>query len=378
MGPVVLQYMEQNDWQQYPNSQQHRQRMPDTPPHQNVRRYSHQPTQVPQQSPLQSQQQLPQSTTAPQYSYTTSTRSTASPSSRHSITSDFSGINIRDDTHGSGVVEKSARPNLSVLPSGLRPGQQQQSNHQGPVPSSPTRQTSSYNTTNYSVNPPHPGISRTTSDDMRHYVQQSSNSRHSSPMHTVSPSMSPYYSTTPHMLNSINEREQTMSWSQVPAQARQSPSRPPYAFPPPARDSVSPRSHLHGQPSPSTQRHSMPLIPSAYDTKAQFSPRQTTHFPPNAISSSPNISPTSFSPRHATFAMNRDPGSMMSDIVYSNPPPAKFRIVTSSIELSSSVKGQPKYRRAIVPRKPPGRINSPGSSRCGRWMPTPRFPMLST
>ena len=133
--------MEQNDWQQYSNSQQHRQRMPDTPPHQNVRRYSHQPMQAPQQSPLQSQQQLPQSTTASQYTYTTSTRSTASPSSRQSITSDFSGINIRDDTHGGGVVEKSSRPNLSVLPSSLRPAQQQQSNHQGSVPSSPTRQT---------------------------------------------------------------------------------------------------------------------------------------------------------------------------------------------------------------------------------------------
>ena len=196
------------------------------------------------------------------------------------------------------------------------------------------------------MNPPHPGIGRTTSDEMRHYVQQSSNSRHSSPMHTVSPSMSPYYSTTPHMLNSINEREQTMSWSQAPAQARQSPSRPAYAFPPPSRDSVSPRSHLHSQPSPNTQRHSMPHVPSVYDAKAQFSPRQTTHFPPNAMSSSPNISPTSFSPRHATFAMNRDPGSMMSDIVYSNPPPAKFRIVTSSSDLSSLVNAQPKYRRA--------------------------------
>ena len=300
--------------------------------------------QPPQHSPMQSQQQLPQSTTASQYSYTTPTRLTASPSSRHSITSEFSGINIRDDTHGGAVVEKSARPNLSVHPAGLRPAQPQ-SNHQGAVPSSPTRQTS-YNTTKYSANPPHPGISRTTSDEMRHYVQQPSNSRHSSPMHTVSPSMSPYYSTTPHTLNSIIEREQTMSWSQAPSQARQSPSRPAYAFPPPGRDSVSPRSHLHSQQSPSSQRHSMPHIPSAYDSKPQFSPRQATHFSTNAISSGPNVSPTSFSPRHATFAVNRDTSSMMSDIVYSNPPPAKFRIVTGPSDLAPSVNGQPKYRRA--------------------------------
>src|SRR5436190_15985829 len=138
--------MEQSDWQ-YTNSQQHRQRMPDTPPHQNVRRYSHQPMQAPQHSPLQSQQQLAQSTTASQYSYSTPTRLTASPSSRHSITSEFSGINIRDDTHGGGVVEKSARPNLSAHPGVLRPAQQQ-SNNQSSVPSSPTRQ-NSYNTPNY-------------------------------------------------------------------------------------------------------------------------------------------------------------------------------------------------------------------------------------
>lgn len=335
--------MDQHDWQQQYSNSQHRQRMPDTPPHQNVRRYSHQPMQAPQQSPQQSQQQLPQGTTASQYSYTTSTRTATSPSSRHSITSDFSGINIRDDTHGSSVAEKSARPNLSVHPSGLRPAQP---NHQSTDSSSPTRQASSYNTTNYSVNPPHSGIGRTTSDEMRHYVQQSSNSRHSSPMLTASPSMSPYYSTTPHTLNSINEREQTMSWSQAPAQVRQSPSRPAYAFPPPGRDSVSPRSHLQGQPSPTAQRHSMPHVPSTYDTKPQFSPRQTTHFPTNAIPSSPNVSPTSFSPRHATFAMNRDAGSIMPDIVYSNPPPAKFRVIASSSELCSSVNGQPKYRRA--------------------------------
>ena len=326
--------MNQNDWQ-HSNTQQHRQRMPDTPPHQNVRRYSHQPLQAPQHSPMQVQQ--PQNTA---YSYTTPTRSTASPSSRHSITSEFSGINIRDDTHGA-TVEKSARPNLSLHPSGLRPSQ---SNHQGSVPSSPTRQAASYNTANYGVNPPHPGLVRTTSDEMRHYVQPPSNSRHSSPMHTVSPSMSPYYPTTPHMLNSINEREQTMSWNQVPAQARQSPSRPSYAFPPPGRDSVSPRSHLHQ--SPSQHRHSMPHAPPTYDAKAQFSPRQATHFPGTAIAASPSISPTNFSPRHAAFPINRDPGSMMSDIVYSNPPPAKFRIIATTSELTPTTNTQPKYRRA--------------------------------
>src|SRR5271170_7483474 len=111
--------MEQNDWQ-YTASQQRRQNMPDTPPHQNVRRYSHQPMQAPQQSPIQVQQ--PQNANSTQYTYTTPTRSTASPSSRHSISTDFSGINIRDDTHA--ALEKSARPNLVVHPSGLRPSQQ--------------------------------------------------------------------------------------------------------------------------------------------------------------------------------------------------------------------------------------------------------------
>src|SRR5205814_2783436 len=143
------------------------------------------------------------------------------------------------------------------------------------------------------------------------------------PMLTASPSMSPYFSTTQHMLNSINESEQTMSWTQVSSQAGQSPSRPAYAFPP-ARDSVSPRGHLHIQQPPAQHRHSMPHV-QTYDSKAQFSPRQATHFPSNAISS-PNISPTGFSPRHGTFTTNRDAGSTMSDIVYSNPPPAKFRI----------------------------------------------------
>jgi hypothetical protein len=331
--------MDQNDWQySTTNSQQHRQRMPDTPPHQNVRRYSHQPIQAPQQSPKQvQQQQLPQNTTSSQqYSYAAPTRSTASPSSRHSITSDFSTINIRDDSVGGATVEKSGRPNLSVHPSGLRP------NNQGSVPSSPTRQSATYNTAG--GYPPPPGLGRTTSDEMRHY--QSSNSRHSSPMLTASPSMSPYYSTTPHLLNSINEREQTMSWNQVPTQARTSPSRPAYAFPPPGRDSVSPRSHLHSQPSPISNRHSIPHVPSNYDSKAQFSPRQATHFPGTAIATSPNISPTNFSPRHAAFGMNRDPGSMMSDIVYSNPPLAKFRIIGSPSELTPTVNAQPKYRRA--------------------------------
>src|SRR5271170_1116715 len=285
--------MDQNDWQ-YSNSQQHRHKMPDTPPHQNVRRYSHQPIQAPQQSP---------SNPAPsQYSYTTPTRSTGSPSNRHSITSEFSGINIRDDTLGGGG-ETSARPNLSVHPGALRPAQP--NIQQSSIPPSPTRQSATFNTATYSGNPQqqHPGLNRTASDEMRHYVQQqqqqpSSGPRHSSPMHTASPSMSPYYSTTPHLLNSINEREQTMSWSQVPPQPRASPSRSAYAFPP-ARESVSPRSHLHQQ-SPSQHRHSMPHVPQVYDTKPQFSPRQSTHFPTNAVAVSPNISPTSFSPRHAT------------------------------------------------------------------------------
>jgi len=61
------------------------------------------------------------------------------------------------------------------------------------------------------------------------------------------------------------------------------------------------------------------------------------------MASSPSISPTSLSPRGASF---RDPGSMMGDIVYSNPPPAKFRIVTTIAELVPTVNTQPKYRRA--------------------------------
>jgi len=44
--------------------------------------------------------------------------------------------------------------------------------------------------------------------------------------------------------------------------------------------------------------------------------------------------------------MNRDAGSMMSDIVYSNPPPAKFRVVQSTADLHPIVNEQPKYRRA--------------------------------
>ena len=44
--------------------------------------------------------------------------------------------------------------------------------------------------------------------------------------------------------------------------------------------------------------------------------------------------------------MNRDPGSMMSDIVYSNPPPAKFRVVANVADLHPTVNNQPKYRRA--------------------------------
>jgi hypothetical protein len=326
--------MEQNDWQ-YTQSQQHRQqRMPDTPPHQNVRRYSQQPIQAPQQSPMQIQQTS--SSSASQYSYTTPTKSTASPSSRHSITSDFSGINIRDDVHAS--LEKSTRPTLSVHPSGLRPAQQ----NQGSVPSSPTRQNAGFNSTNYVAT--HPSLARTNSDELRHY-QPPSNSRHSSPMHTVSPTITPYFSTTPHALTSINEREQTIQWSNPPVQARSSPSRPPYAFPP-GRDSVSPRSALHSQQSPSHNRHSIPHVPVPYDSKPQYSPRQATHFPGNQITSSPSLSPSSYSPRHATFPMNRDTGSMMSDIVYTNPPPAKFRIVGSTTELVPTVNTQPKFRRA--------------------------------
>jgi dual specificity protein kinase YAK1 len=91
----------------------------------------------------------------------------------------------------------------------------------------------------------------------------------------------------------------------------------------------------------------MPHVPQTYDSKTgQFSPRQATHFPGVAIATSPNISPTSFSPRHATFAMNRDHGTMMPDVVYSNPPPAKFRIIASTSELTPTVNSQPKYRRA--------------------------------
>jgi hypothetical protein len=309
--------------------------MPDTPPHQNVRRYSHQAVQPPQQSPMQVQQI--QNSNSSQYSYTASTHSTASPSGRHSITSDFSSINLRDDTHV--PVEKSARPNLSVHPSGLRPTQQK---HQDSVPSSPTRQSAVYNSGNYAVTPTHPGLVRTSSDEMRLYGQPSSGSRHSSPMHTVSPTMSPYFSTTPHTLNSISEQEPTMSWTSGPTQTRQSPTRLPYSFPP-SRDNISPRAHM--QQSPSHNRHSISLVTQTYDTKAQYSPRQATHFPPNTMSS-PSISPPTFSPRHATFAMNRDPGSMMSDIVYSNPPPEKFRIISSAMELTPIVNSQPKYRRA--------------------------------
>ena len=48
--------------------------------------------------------------------------------------------------------------------------------------------------------------------------------------------------------------------------------------------------------------------------------------------------------------MNREPGSMMSDIVYSNPhshpPPAKFRIVATVSDLNPIVNSQPKFRRA--------------------------------
>lgn len=318
--------MDQNDWQYTAaNAPHHRQRMPDTPPHQNVRRYSQQPQSQPQ----------PQQPNSGGYS----------PSTRqHSITSDFSGINLRDDntTHpGVSSAEKSARPNLSLHPSGLRPTQPPPPPSQTSVPSSPTKQSGVYGA------PSHPALGRTNSDEMRHYpppqqAQPQSNSRHSSPMHTASPTMSPYYSTTPHMLNSISEREPTVSWSQGPAQARHSPSRSTYAFPP-VRDSVSPRSHLHSQQSPSQHRHSIPHAPPAYDTKAQYSPRQATHFPGTAMATSPSISPTSFSPRGASF---RDPGSMMGDIVYSNPPPAKFRIVTNITELVPTVNTQPKYRRA--------------------------------
>jgi len=322
--------MDQNDWQYTATNtpHQHRQRMPDTPPHQNVRRYSQQPQQQPQQ-----QQPPPNSG-----GYSPSTR-------QHSITSDFSGINIRDDNNtshpGVSSADKSARPNLSLHPAGLRPSQPPLPQSQTSVPSSPTRQSGLYSASS------HPGLGRTNSDEMRHYpppqqTQPPSNSRHSSPMHTASPTMSPYYSTTPHMLNSINEREPTVSWSQGPAQARHSPSRSAYAFPP-GRDSVSPRSHLHSQQSPSQHRHSMPHVPPNYDPKVQYSPRQATHFPGSAMASSPSISPTSFSPRGASF---RDPGSMMGEIVYSNPPPAKFRIVTNITELIPTVNTQPKYRRA--------------------------------
>jgi hypothetical protein len=323
--------MEQNDWQQQ------RQRMPDTPPHtQNVRRHAHQqaPAQAPQQSPIHQTAQVNSSS----YPYTTPTRSTASPNHRHSITSDFSGINIRDDNPA--LSEKSSRPNLSVMPTGIR---STQGNHQNSVPSSPTKQTSVYTPVSYA--PAHPGLVRTTSDEMRVY-QPPSNSRHSSPMHNISPTVTPYYTTTPHGLPSINEREPTMQWTTPASQPRQSPSRP-YAFPP-GRDSVSPRSNIHSQQSPTHNRHSMSHVPQSYDIKAQYSPRQATHFPITPVTSSPNISPASFSPRHSAFpAMNRDHGSMMSDIIYSSPPPAKFRIMGGNVaELMPMTNPQPKYRRA--------------------------------
>lgn len=332
--------MDQNDWQYSRSQQLQRQKMPDTPPHQNVRRYSQQPIQSssqqqqqPQPPPQPPPAQHSQSSSTTQYSYTSPTRSTASPSSRHSFTSDFGSINIRDDNHGSG--DKSTRPSLSLHPSNIR---SIPASHQGSVPSSPTRQNiPPYSTSNYSVTPTHPSIGRAASDEIRHYSAQS-NSRHSSPMHTASPTMSPYYPTTPHILNPIDEKEQTMQWSQSPSQSRSSPSRQPYTYPP-NRESVSPRTQLHTQTSPSINRHSLAHVPS-YE-KPQYSPRQSSHFP-----TTPSISPTSYSPRHGTFAMNRDAGSMMSDIVYTNPPPAKFRIVQSTADLHPIVNEQPKYRRA--------------------------------
>jgi dual specificity protein kinase YAK1 len=56
--------------------------------------------------------------------------------------------------------------------------------------------------------------------------------------------------------------------------------------------------------------------------------------------------------------MNRDTGSMMSDIVYSNPPPAKFRIVSGPSDLLPTVNEQPKFRRA----NPDGGFISPLSA----------------
>src|SRR5579862_949463 len=187
--------MDQNDWQFSRSQQNQRQKMPDTPPHQNVRRYSQQTLQSNLQQQMQNQHS--QGSNTSQYSYTSPTRSTASPSNRHSITSDFGSINIRDDNHTT-PKDKSTRPNLSLHPGNIRPMPQ---NHQGSVPSSPTKQSISYNTSNYSVTPTHPSVGRTTTDDMRLYGQP--NSRHSSPMHTASPSVSPYYPTTPHILNPI-------------------------------------------------------------------------------------------------------------------------------------------------------------------------------
>jgi hypothetical protein len=210
--------------------------MPDTPPNQNAHRYSY------QSNSAASQQSTAQS--ASTYTYSSPSRSAASPSSRHSISTDFGGINIRDDIPAT-AGEKNARPALSVHPSGLRPT----ATNQGSVPSSPTRV---YAAPNYGT---HPG--RTNSEDMRHFGQTTTTPRHSSPMHSASPVMSsPYYSTTPHLLNSIAETQQTIQWNQPPPSAttRASPSRPAFAFPP-GRDSVSPRSHLHQQ-SPSHNRHS--------------------------------------------------------------------------------------------------------------------------
>src|SRR5271169_5034540 len=96
----------ENEWQ-YPRGQQ--QEMSESPSHANVRRYP----------PPQQQQQQGQSAAAPaQYTalYTSPTRPAASPTSRHSITADFSGINIRDEA----VSDKSPRPNLSLYQGNAR------------------------------------------------------------------------------------------------------------------------------------------------------------------------------------------------------------------------------------------------------------------
>jgi hypothetical protein len=297
-----------NDWQYSRGQHPEMTESPSQPG--NLRRY-------PQQQQQQQQQhgQVPPPTTQYPATYTSPTRSAALPTSRHSITADFSGINLRDEA----VTDKSSRPNLSLYPGPNRV--------QGGGPSSPTRLQQGVYVPQYST------VAVTRPNE--HFAQTSSGSRHSSPMITTSPSLSPYYPPTPHLLNPINEKEQTMQWSQPQSQARQSPSRTAAYVYPPNRESISPRST--SQSSQSQSRHSLQHIPQS----TQYSPRQPSHFPGNGPST-PNISPTNnYSPRHPGYA--RDP---MADVMYTVPPPAKFRIVSGVNGLRPSLTEQPKHRRA--------------------------------